>query len=150
MFNRRYSIALLFLTLVACVKKPAIEREAADVTNTEVISSVEENIAVELSKVDASIVSSESSAPESKSEVTLDLSVPRESQSEVRDWQSDEGGRYGVESWFDQKSNEDDKRLTLKTKLRMKDGVEFDKNSNLSNYGDSVDGAEMGFEYKTR
>ena len=78
----------------------------------------------------------------------LDLSLPSSEKLNTQDWNAQQESRYGVETWFEEGKSEE-RRLKLKTKLRIKEGAEFDKNSNLGSYGDSVDGAEMGFEYKT-
>ena len=49
--------------------------------------------------------------------------------------------------WFKEQDAEE-KRLEFKSKLLMKEGAEFDKGP--QSYHDSVDGAEFGFEYKTK
>jgi hypothetical protein len=79
----------------------------------------------------------------------LDLSLPKDLDGDVQNF-GEENSRYGVQDWFDQPSQSEEQRLKIKTKLRMKEGAEFDRNSSFSSYGESVDGAEMGFEYKTR
>lgn len=84
-----------------------------------------------------------------KKQPVLDLSLPSDLQGDVQDWE-EEKSRYGAEDWFEQTGQSEEQRLKIKTKLRMKEGAEFDRNSSFSSYGDSVDGAEMGFEYKTR
>lgn len=84
-----------------------------------------------------------------KKQPVLDLSLPSDLHGDVQDWE-EEKGRYGAEDWFEQTGQSEEQRLKIKTKLRMKEGAEFDRNNSFSSYGDSVDGAEMGFEYKTR
>lgn len=84
-----------------------------------------------------------------KKQPVLDLSLPGDLQGDVQDWE-EEKSRYGAEDWFEQTGQSEEQRLKIKTKLRMKEGAEFDRNSSFSSYSESVDGAEMGFEYKTR
>lgn len=151
MFNPRCIICVMFLGLIACGEKPVAVTELASDQNVSVSGSVDESKEVSIGKVDDTKESSaQLSAPEPTRDKELDLSLPSDMTADAKDWEEVEKGRYGVESWFEQSGQSEDKRLKLKTKLRMKDGAEFDKSSNLSNYGDSVDGAEVGFEYKTR
>ncbi|MBW2939268.1 hypothetical protein KXJ70_00650 [Zhongshania sp. CAU 1632] len=96
---------------------------------------------VSVPAIPASVTSSQELKP-------LDLSLPSSEKLNTQDWNTQQESRYGVETWFEENKSEE-RRLKLKTKLRIKEGAEFDKNSKLDAYGDSVDGAEMGFEYKT-
>ena len=150
MLDRYLSVILLCAVSTACGEK-------AEKNINEVVVEFEPAEAGEIGGRDAEMpstspiaeVTSVISVPAPNVEV-LDLSLPADAGGKVQDWGDDGKGRYGVSTWFDQSKQADEQRLKLKTKLRMKEGAEFDKNSDLSGYGDSVDGAEMGFEYKTR
>lgn len=66
---------------------------------------------------------------------------------DVRDISEDELSRYQVDNWFEEKKGSD-KKLSVKPKIRLKEDATLDQTMN--NYRDSLDGAEMGVEYKTR
>lgn len=150
MLDRYLSVILLCVVCTACGEK-------TEKNINEVVVEFEPAEAAEVDGRAAEMPSTppitESTSPVSASApnaAVLDLSLPADTGGKVQDWGDDGKGRYGVSTWFDQSKQTDEQRLKLKTKLRMKEGAEFDKNSDLSSYGDSVDGAEMGFEYKTR
>jgi hypothetical protein len=146
MLYRYFSVILMCSTLIACGDK--IERSravpVADVSSVNTASVVESAMPTEqkASKV-------KGARPPESPEV-LDLSLPAGMHGDVPDLSSSGKGRYGVEAWFDQSGTDEGQRFKMKTKLRIKEGAQFDKNSDIGSYGDSVDGAELGFEYKTR
>lgn len=76
----------------------------------------------------------------------LDLSYSG-NEVEVRDISEDELSRHQVDDWFEEKKDRD-KKLSVKPKIRLKEDATLDQTMN--NYRDSLDGAEMGVEYKTR
>ncbi|CAA0078930.1 hypothetical protein [Zhongshania aliphaticivorans] len=145
MINRCCVCFLLSIVLVSCGEKPKVA-QAVEKTESErhdnfplVDENAIENTSPEARTVEESV----------QNQPVLDLSLPSDLQDDVQNW-GEEKSRYGVEAWFEQSGQSEEQRLKIKTKLRMKEGAEFDRNSNFSSYGDSVDGAEMGFEYKTR
>ncbi|MBB5188431.1 hypothetical protein HNQ57_002713 [Zhongshania antarctica] len=80
---------------------------------------------------------------------TLDLSLPRVPDVGVQDvWDDVTRSRYGVGGWFNASAGREDARLKVKSKLLLKEAVESEYS--FSSFADSVSGAEVGFEYKTR
>lgn len=146
MLYRSFSVILICSTLIACGDK--IERSRA--VPAPDVSAVNTGSVVESEMPTEQEASKAKGATPLKSPQVLDLSLPADMHGEVPDLSSSGEGRYGVEAWFDQSGTDEEPRFKMKTKLRMKEGTEFDKNSDISSYGQSVDGAEMGFEYKTR
>lgn len=76
---------------------------------------------------------------------SLDLSYS-EDDIDVRDLSEEEISRYQVEGWFEAQ-NGGDKKLSVKPKIRLKEDATLEQT--MGNYRDSLDGAEMGIEYKT-
>ncbi|MEX1665782.1 hypothetical protein [Zhongshania arctica] len=146
MLYRSFSVILICSTLIACGDKmePSRAVPAPDVSAVNTGSVVESEMPAEQEG------SKPKGATPPESPQALDLSLPAGVHGDVPDMSGSEKGRYGVEAWFDQSETDEEPRFKMKTKLRMKEGTEFDKNSDISSYGQSVDGAEMGFEYKTR
>jgi hypothetical protein len=77
--------------------------------------------------------------------VPLDLSLPAAESRGLDGWRGEQQGRYGVKAWFAKKQGEE-ARLKMKTKVILKEDATMEKAMN--NYAESVDGAEVGFEYK--
>lgn len=145
MLYRYFSVILVCSSLFACGDKAG--SGAVPVSNVSDLNGadvVKNTIPAEKPALKGKDVAAPDSAP------VLDLSLPAGAQGDVSDLSDSGKGRYGVGSWFDQSGRNEEQRFKMKTKLRLKKGAEFDKNSDISSYGDSVDGAEMGFEYKTR
>lgn len=76
----------------------------------------------------------------------LDLSLPEGDQAGDVTAFEQGGDRYGVGQWFERPEAKEDK-LKLKSKIHLKEGANFE--NGLEAYDESVDGLEMGFEYKT-
>jgi hypothetical protein len=114
------------------------------------VSSVNTAGVAESAMPDEQVASEAKVAAASDISPTLDLSLPVGVRGDVPDLSSPDKDRYGVEAWFEESEANEGQRFKMKAKLRVKEGAEFDKNSDVSSFGDSVDGAEMGFEYKTR
>lgn len=146
MIYRSCSVILICSTLIACGDK--VERSrTVPVSN---VGSVNTASVVDSAMPAEQSASKTGGATAPSSSQALDLSLPAGVHGDVPDMISSGKGRYGVEAWFDQSSRHEERRFKMKTKLLMKEGAEFDKNSDISSYRKSVDGAEMGFEYKTR
>ncbi|CAA0089714.1 Uncharacterised protein [Zhongshania aliphaticivorans] len=148
MLKIHWLIIFIAWVLVSCADK--VDEASNSENKVEIISTTEDT--------SSATVASESVQPPAEAAipvktaepVVLDLSLPKDIHTNVEDWQEDEAGRYGVGEWFDKSDKKEEGRLKVKPKLRLKEGAEFSKDSNISSYGESVDGAEMGFEYKTR
>jgi hypothetical protein len=146
MLYRYSSVILMCSTLVACGDK--IERSRGVPVLD--MSSVNTAGVAESAMLDEQVASEAKVAAASDISPALDLSLPVGVYGDVPDLSSTDKDRYGVEAWFEQSGANEGQRFKMKAKLRVKEGAEFDKNSDVSSFGDSVDGAEMGFEYKTR
>ncbi len=89
----------------------------------------------------------EAPVPGGVQQAPLDLSLPPEAVVS-EDFPGDEATeRYGVGQWFEGKPKEES-RLKFKSKIHLKEEAGLE--SGLDNYDKSIEGAEMGFEYKTR
>lgn len=88
----------------------------------------------------------EDSANEASVPPSLDLSYS-EDDIDMRDLSEEELSRYQTGEWFESQKN-GDKKLSVKPKIRLKDDATLEQT--MDNYRDSLDGAEMGIEYKTR
>jgi hypothetical protein len=96
-------------------------------------------------RVNAKLKQQTSPTKSSEPPVPLDLSLPAAESKDVEGWQGEQQGRYGVKAWFAKKQGEED-RLKMKTKVILKADATMEKAMN--DYAESVDGAEVGFEYK--
>ena len=145
MLNRYLWVIFLCFAVVACSEKTeqnnALWHEVPVNTKDEVIITAEEP-SLAKTPLAPSVSQAQLATP-------LDLSLPASERPDIQDWNAQDKSRYGVDTWFEHEPSEES-RLKLKTKLLIKEGAQFDKNTKFSGYSDSVDGAEMGFEYKTR
>ena len=79
----------------------------------------------------------------------LNLQLPREYDStQINAWELDARGRYRVGEWFSAGGVAQGSRFKVKSKLLLKESKELKRS--FSSYAENVNGAEIGFEYKTR
>ena len=76
----------------------------------------------------------------------LDLTLPVDEYTDGSQSFDTSAGRYGVKDWF-KKEGKPEPKLKLKSKIYLKEDASFEEG--FSTYDDTVDGVEMGFEYKT-
>jgi hypothetical protein len=102
--------------------------------------------------VEKVVLAEESPSPRGSAVVpipVLDLSLPRATGTVIQDiWDDGARSRYRVGEWFNTDARREDARLKLKSKLLLKEATE--SAYSFSSFADSVNGAEVGFEYKTR
>ncbi len=142
-------------SLPCCEPGAAVLEEDTPATDAQVLAEPEK--AVLASSPGAAVAGGENSQsmPEGSSPranaqgtaVPLDLSLPSDVVADGGDPLPKSPSRYGVEGWFDAKPKGEE-RLKIKSKIHLKDDVSVE--SGLNNYDESIEGAEMGFEYKTR
>jgi hypothetical protein len=98
------------------------------------------------------VLAEESPSPRGSAVVpipVLDLSLPRATGTVIQGiWDDGARSRYRVGEWFNTDARREDARLKLKSKLLLKEATE--SAYSFSSFADSVNGAEVGFEYKTR
>jgi len=133
----RFGLILVFaIALIACQSR---EPRASKVVGPEAAKLA--NLAEPVVPVSEPV-----SAPK---QVKLDLRLPQDAVVITAEAWNDGGrGRYGVKDWFGSDQGREASRLKLKSKLLLKENAMKEKT--VSGYADSVAGAEVGFEYKTR
>ncbi|WP_373088579.1 hypothetical protein [Zhongshania sp.] len=101
---------------------------------------------------EGAVLAKESPSPRGSAAVpipVLDLSLPRAAGTVIQDsWGDGARNRYRVGEWFNAGARREEARLKVKSKLLIKEAAVSEYS--FSSFADSVNGAEVGFEYKTR
>ncbi len=133
----KFGLILVFaIALIACQSREPQASKVAGAATTKPANLAESVVSV------SELVS----APK---QAKLDLRLPQDAvviTAEV--WNDGGRDRYGVKDWFGSDQGREASRLKLKSKLLLKENAMTEKT--VSSYADSVAGAEVGFEYKTR
>lgn len=146
-FVRLAGITVTCAVLVSCGREGEpdnVEQDSAP--RAEEVSVGEEANAVEPPASASRLPPTTPPPPEQRE---LDLSVPQDDPESAEKYFSGnvDERRYQLDDVFE-KSKEEEKRLKFKSKLHVKEGATMEQA--MDNYADSIDGAEMGFEYKTK
>lgn len=130
----------------ACVALSACDDQAPTPAPVDSQSTSAEQAQATSSVQDSPKAVKEDSANAASVPPSLDLSYS-EDDIDMRDLSEEELSRYQTGEWFESQKN-GDKKLSVKPKIRLKDDATLEQT--MDNYRDSLDGAEMGIEYKTR
>ncbi|WP_232787515.1 hypothetical protein [Spongiibacter nanhainus] len=133
--------AIVSVMLVACEDEASSQAEGVG------LSSIEQQgeRATSTPPAASSLSNDKAESELSSTPPSLDLSYS-EDDIDVRDLSEEEVSRYQMEGWFESQ-NGGDKKLSVKPKIRLKEDATLEQT--MGNYRDSLDGAEMGIEYKT-
>ncbi len=150
-FTRFVAIAVLCTALGACdrnTEPEKIEELPVQAAEEGDVSNIEKAIELPLNPTPSEGKSAGSDTP-STPRKELDLSLSEDKPESPSDYFSDSNStrRYQLDDVFE-KSKDEEKRLKFKSKLHVKEGATMEQA--MDNYSDSIDGAEMGFEYKTK
>ena len=136
--------AIVSVMLVACEDEASSQVEGAGLSSSEQQGQM--NPLPSSSPQSVSSLSNGEAEPElSSTPPSLDLRYS-EDDIDVRDFSEEEVSRHQMEGWFESQ-NGGDKKLSVKPKIRLKEDATLEQT--MGNYRDSLDGAEMGIEYKT-
>lgn len=139
---RLLAVVFLFGGLLACQSRESPPR---GLNALAIPSKVEKPEAANLAE---SAEGSVSAGPEAWAlNLSLDLLVPLDIGG-AEAWGDETQSRYQVGEWFRSSAGGEESRLKMKPKLLLKEQSKF--KGSVSAYADNVNGAEVGFEYKTR
>ncbi|NKI17961.1 hypothetical protein HCU74_11140 [Spongiibacter sp. KMU-166] len=147
---RSAAIAILASSLLACnddAEPNKINTNNASAESEASIEASQDTNPPAMTAVEQNSAPAPRQSPSPTPTKPLDLSLADDQPGGEDFANTDDGRRYQLDNLFD-KSSEEEKRLKFKSKLRVKEGATLDQA--MDNYSDSIDGAEMGFEYKTK